>query len=455
MRTLFVILTLLFLLTACDGREEETSAPPADYPTTRGVFATHSFSENPSTEELDWLASFAVVEIGGLWYEPPEGYRSLKERGVRVLGYDWMPAVLYWPGGENIPIAEWLYENRDWASLNPKGPYPHCEESYGSECQDYYFDYGKPAVVAEKTSRLTARAEGWGWDGIFFDWASGVFIFNKKRGYQQLAETFTERHPETSYLEAVGSFYEGLRERFEGLVVTNQGFRNPENVLPHTDYDVAESYAVTEKYLGRVLEVEGRGEIEVPDTIYYPVSPDERDGKLSDTLDYLRYLAGLEAEHAGERFKGFIYINYAAPRFVPKGDGTYRAETPKNAILFGYAVPKLLGYTGYTEVPFDRSLERLPVYQADLGEPLGGDYEEQEGVYVRFYERGLVLVGELLEPKTVRLRSPYIKGGWLYDFYSDSWIRAEEGVLELTLYPECDPVTDRTAPVGRVLVYGR
>jgi len=148
---------------------------------------------------------------------------------------------------------------------------------------------------------------------------------------------------------------------------------------------MTESYAVGEDYLGRRLRLAGRGEVEVPDTIYYPVSEDYRDGRLSDTLDWLNWLAWVARAHAGERFSGYVYMNYAAPRFVRGPDGTYRAETPRNAILFGYAVPRLLGYYGYTEVGFDRRLERLPVYQADLGEPLGEGYERQAGVYVRFY----------------------------------------------------------------------
>ncbi len=431
----------LFLLAAC------SPAPELRYPTAKGAYATAAGEGDRA--ELDWLAGFEVVEPGDLWAGPDAAYAGLRDRGTRLVGYDWMPAAYHELEADDDPLAAWLYQNRDWASLNPEGPFPHCKEMGYDWCQDYYFDYGEGQVVAKKADAVARAAADW--DGVFFDWGPGVFI--EEPAYEGMRRTFEERHPGRTYLEAVGAFYAALRERGPGLVASNQGFRNAAHVLPHVDLDMTESYAVGEEYLGRRLNLAGRGEVEVPDTIYYPVSEDYRTGRLSDTLEWLDWLAGLARGHAGERFLGYVYMNYAAPRFVPNGDGSYRAETPKNAILFGYAVPRLLGFFGYTEVGFDRRLERLPVYQADLGEPLGEGYERQAGVYVRFYRRGLVLVGELEGPTELVLRSPAIRAGLLYDFYDERWIPASEGRLSLRLVPEPDPVTGRAAPVGRVLVY--
>ncbi len=419
------------------------------YPTAPGAYATATGDADPG--ELAWLEGFAVVEAGDLWDGPNPTYAELLGKGVRLLGYDWMPAAYHEPEGEDFPLAAWLYENRDWASLNPNGPFPHCQAMGYAWCEDYYFDYGEDRVIARKVQSLVEAAGRW--RGIFFDWGPGVFI--EEEAYDGMRATFARRHPGTDYRQAVGRFYAALAREAPGLIVSNQGFRNAEAVLPHVHLDMTESYAVGEAYLGRRLRIWGRGEVEVPDTLYFPVSEDFRRGRLEDTLDWLRELDKLGRKYGGSGFSGFVYMNYVAPRFVPQGDGTYRAETPKNAILFGYAVPKLRGHTGYTEVPFDRRLERLPVYQADLGAPLGEDFELQDGVYVRFYERGLVLVGELAGARKVRLRSPHIRAGWLYDFCTERWWPASEGVFALELRPETDPVTGGLAPVGRVLVYAR
>ncbi len=441
MRVLGLFLALF--LVACN------EASTLRYPTAPGAYATATGTPDPG--ELSWLLGFALVEAGDLWDGPDPAYAELAQRGVRLLGYDWMPAAYHELEGEDFPLAAWLYENRDWASLNPKGPFPHCQAMGYDWCEDYYFDYGEARVIARKVQSLVEAAKRW--QGIFFDWGPGVFL--EEEAYDEMRATFRRRHPGADYLQAVGRFYAALAREAPGIIVSNQGFRNARAVLPHVHLDMTESYAVGEAYLGRRLRIRERGEVEVPDTLYYPVSENYRRGRLKDTLDWLRELDRLGRKYGGTHFSGFVYMNYAAPRFVPLGDGTYRAETPKNAILFGYAVPKLRGHTGYTEVPFDRRLERLPVYQADLGEPLGEDFEFQDGVYVRFYERGLVLVGELEGRRKVRLRSPYLRAGWLYDFYEEHWWPASEGVFELELRPERDPVTGGLAPVGRVLVYAR
>ena len=425
--------------------------PPRSYPTKRGLYATGR--ADPDGAEQAWLSRFAIVESGDLWDSPGPAQRELMRRGVRVLGYDWMPAMYhYLDGSPDPPLAAWLYRNRDWASLNPQGPFPHCEEEGYDWCEDYYFDYGHSRVRNRKARAVAGALEKY--SGVFFDWAPGVFI--EEDVYAPLQQTFARRHPDLTYQEAVGHFYQTLRARVgDGLVVTNQGFRNAENVLPHVDWDITESYATTDMYLGRRLNVLGRGRVDVPDTIYFPVSADFRRGSLSDTLEWLHYLDRVGRAYGGPRFQGFIYLNYAAPSFVPVGNGLWRAEVPKNAILYGYAVPRLLGYTAYTEVPFDHTLERFPVYQADLGRPLGTRYEKQGGAYVRFYQNGLVLVGHFPGPVRVRISSPWLRKGWLYDFYTGKWIRAETGSLTVDLIPESDPVTGRTAPVGRVWVYGR
>jgi len=142
----------LLLLAACG------SAPAPRYPTTKGAYATAA--DYRDAAELDWLAGFAVVEAGDLWTAADAAYAGLRDRGTQLVGYDWMPATYHELEAEDDPLAAWLYRNRDWASLNPEGPFPHCEEMGYDWCQDYYFDYGEDGVVAKKADAVARAAAG-------------------------------------------------------------------------------------------------------------------------------------------------------------------------------------------------------------------------------------------------------------------------------------------------------
>jgi len=448
---------LLFALSlvACDQSPAPSTEPPLSYPTTRGVYAT---ADPGDPTAADWAGHFLVVEGGDL-FGPGDFRAALRDRGTRALGYVWMPAGYhYTDGGEDRPFMQWVVDHRDRATLNPDGPYPHCKAMGYDWCQDYYFDLADAETRARRVDELKkALADA---DGVFFDWGPGVYI--REDAYADMKRTFEDRHPGKTYLAAVGGFYRDLRAALPEakLIVSNQGFRNPENVLPHVDYDMTESYATDEDDLGRRLYLKGQGEKDVPSTIYYPVSDDFRQGQITDTFYYLDYLAELEKEYAGPRFKGYIYMNYAAPDFEAVGqtaDGTpiYVARPPKNAIFYGYAIARLKGWTAYTEVPFDHRLERLDLYFADLGRPLG-DHDEDHGAYrLRFYSQGFVLAGAWDHPTELRIQSPHLQDGPVFDLYEKRWRRVRNHALTIALRPVPDPVTGGLAPLGRVFVYPR
>ncbi len=423
-------------------------------PTKRGDYAA-CFPEELN-KRLPWVSKFNLVEVGGVdgILLTREEISRLKNMGVKeVIFYDWAPAGYHYLRGGDNPLMKWVYQNKDTAALNPQGPFPHCEEMGYGWCQDFYFDFGLKEVIRKKTDFLWTLAQRHGYSGIFFDWAPGVFILEPE--YRPMLLYFKSRHG-GSYLQAIGKFYRNLKNKHPGLlVVTNQGFRNGENVLPHTDYDMTESYGTGEEYFGRVLNVEGRGIVEVPDTVYYPVSDDFFNGSLEDSVFYLDYLYKLWEKFRPKGFKNFLYMNYAAPEFLEAKDHIYRPVPPRNAIFFGYALAKLRGFMAYTEVPFDRKSEEVDLYFYDLGKPLGRDYEEIPGGYVRFYTHGFVVVGEWEEKTRIEISSPFLlNGAPVYDLYREKWTgTVKDHEIEIVVFPEMDRLTGRMAPCGRVFLY--
>lgn len=436
-------------------RQAASPLDAPEYPLRRGDYVTGS--SRPDAEELAWMGRFRVVHAGGLSDPlPTKAIAALRAAGVQtLLVYDWLPATYHYLDGESDdPLTQWLYDNRDWATLNPAGPFPHCVEEGYSWCEDYYFDLGNPAVREKRIAYLVRRVHALGYDGLFFDWGNSLFL--DEPDYALLRAVYEERHPELPYAQAVALFYQALRER--GVVVqSNQGFDDAAVLLPSVDYDTSESAGTTDAMMGRRLVLVGQGRTAVPDTIYYPNSPDPRHGSLTDTLEVWQWMMGRVARFAAPDFHGIVHLNYAAPFWEPLSEEgrLYRPRMPRNAIFFDEALARLFDQAAYTEVPWDHRLERDEVYFYDLGEPLEPALQSVQGGYVRYYTQGFVLVGAWDAPATLTLHHPSLPtAGVVYDAYRRMWIPVEMAhTLKLSLSPEPDPVTGRMAPLGRIVLY--
>ncbi len=111
-------------------------------------------------------------------------------------------------------------------------------------------------------------------------------------------------------------------------------------------------------------------------------------------------------------------------------------------------------FTTVEEVPEDHRLERDDLYFYALGAPLGESYAHCPGGYLRYFTRGLVLVGAWQEPTTLTLRSAFIPADRpFYDAFERRWGRTGDGVMTVTVYPRPDPLTGRIAPSGRLYLY--
>ncbi len=426
-------------------------------PMKKGNFATGC--SHPDSEELQWLRNFDLIQIGGVEDESPDSViNCLHSSGVKLLSYEWMPAGYhYTDGSPDNPFMAWVYPRRDSLTLNPNGPFPHCRDAGYNWCEDYYYDLAIPSLVSRRIDYLMTSINNY--DGLFFDWASGGFIDGEE--YTPMRDTFYTRHPGLVYSAVVGEFYRNLKSADSSkLIMTNQGFRRCEYILPVVDYDMTESYATTCEYFGDVLYIEGIGLREVPRTIYYPVSEDYRTGHIEDHIHYLHVLKLCADDYGGPNFKNYVYMNYASPDFVPTGDtvngyAVYRPEIPRNAIYFAYVIPKLVNFMVYTETPWDHRYERDSVYFYDLGEPLGNSYDSLgDHVFVRYYTRGFVIAGEWQDTTQVHLESPYIPSNIpFYDAYEQQWDTTGVNSVDFVVRPKYDSLIGRMAPSGRIFLY--
>ncbi|NPA92950.1 MAG: glycoside hydrolase family 18 protein, partial [Chloroflexi bacterium] len=217
----------------------------------RGEYVTGS--ANPNEAEIAWMSRFRIVHAGGLLDPlPTDVIARLRQAGVQILlVYDWLPATYHYTDGESDdPLTQWLYDNRDWATLNPNGPFPHCTEEGYDWCEDYYFDLGDANVRQARVDYLVQTVHDLGYDGVFFDWSNSQFL--DEDTFATIRETYETRHPDLPYAEAIALFYQALRDA--GLIVqSNQGFRDAQAILPQVDYDMTESYGTTDETFGKRL----------------------------------------------------------------------------------------------------------------------------------------------------------------------------------------------------------
>ncbi len=459
---LFIILGAGFTL--AEARQRNFCFVPESlllsYPEKRGDFVS-CYTSPPQTVK-DWLCKFDIVEIGGVGdIASQKTLNYLKKHGVKkVFCYDWMPAVYYYTSGENYDFTDWVYENRQIATLNPNGPFPHTAEMGYDFAKDYYLDFGNKEVIKKRVSFITKIISENFYSGVFWDWAPGVFINEPE--FSVMKNNFVQRHPGEKYSDAVGEFYSALRKKCDNLgfeIFTNQGYRNAKNVLPYADYDMAESYATDYFYPGKKIRVKGYGEIDMPQTLYFPVSPDGRPD-FYDTLFYADYVENLVKKYGGKHFKKFVFMNYAAPEFVyDKDSGEYLARPPKDAIYLSFATAKLVDETAYLEVPFDKNLEKDRVYFVRLGKAFGKNFviNKKGNFAVCYFENGISLVyfGEKTE-KTIILESKFMpKSGYFFDVYAGKWEVFSGGKIVLHIETRKDPLTGKTVPAGRIIMYNK
>ena len=423
--------------------------------TKAGDYATGSIFGD--SDEINWIKKFNIAELGGI-DDHHITHQILQKKGIfkikHHIAYDWMPAFYYYTEGKNRKFIHHLYKNRDKTTLNPKGPYIHCKENNYNWCQDYYYNFGDQAVLDAKINDLITNMKKKGFNGLFFDWASGGYILDKE--YKTVYENFKKLNPKKDYFRMVGNFYKKLKER--GIfVVTNQAFRKDAYLLPYISYDMTESYITTDKEIAKKIQIKNKGWVDkIPVTNYFPIY--ENSKSIKDSLQFIDLLTKYKKKYKKYGFKNFIYLNYLAPKFKKtQSPSLYEMQKPKNGIYFSYAMAKLTDNFVYAEVPYDHKLERDDVYFYNLARPLGKYYIKLDAIdgYVRFYQNGFVLVSKgYSNQKYLKIISSFIPNNRpIYDAYNKTWIKSKKNSAVVKLDFQKDTFTTKPLPLGRVFLY--
>ena len=409
-------------------------------------------------EAIAWAKQFDIVELGGV-DDKRISYDLLKNKDLlsikHHIAYDWMPAFYYYTGSKNREFVNWLYKNREFATLNPDGPFLHCRENHYDWCEDYYYNLANKNVFDKRVKDLMNNMKSKGFNGVFFDWASGGFILEKK--YSSLLANFKKHNPDKNYFKLVGKFYKELRDK-KIFVVTNQAFRKHQYLLPFVSYDMTESYITTDKEITKKLQIQNKGWVDkISVTNYFPIY--ENSHTLEDSLHFIDLLTRYKKEYKKYGFKNFIYMNYLAPVYkkVYASSLLYREEKPKNGIYFSYAMAKLTDNIVYAEVPENHKLERDDIYFYKLGKPLGKSYEKLKSIggYIRFYQNGFVLVSKAHSHNIyINIKSHFLPyDAKVYDAYSESWIQGRQKNVTLKLHFAQRSFKQSFLPLGRVYLY--
>lgn len=183
----------------------------------RGGIAFH-YATPLSARELEWYSRFEVLVTHDPL--PRAQVDALHERGTKLVLYEWAVAFyasLATPAVRALPVL-----NRS----------PLRGHLGAADADAFYFDPATGQHQKTRSAWIRRRLASIGYDGVFFDTTTSESVHPAA-----LAE-YRKRHPDVDYDEAFAGFLKNLSDL---LVVTNQGYRRADHVLPYVDWDVSES----------------------------------------------------------------------------------------------------------------------------------------------------------------------------------------------------------------------
>lgn len=194
-------------------------AADADAAERRGAIAFH-YARSLSPAELEWFSNFEILVTHDPLPRPQVD--ALHRRGTKLVLYEWAVAfyaTLAGPWNRTAPILNRAPLRGHLGAL---------------DADAYYYDPATREHQQGRASMLARRVRTLGYDGLFLDTTTAASVHP-----DALAE-YRRRHPDVDYDEAFGAFLANLRKSVP-LIVTNQGYRSANHVLPFVDWDVSES----------------------------------------------------------------------------------------------------------------------------------------------------------------------------------------------------------------------
>lgn len=281
--------------------------------------------------ELEWYAKFEVL----VTHDPlPRAQAdALRQRGTKLALYEW--AVAYYdslatPWHRTVPI------------LNKRPLRGHLG---AADADAYYYDPASREHQQARAEFLARKVKSIGYDGIFFD------VTTTEGVHPDAGVEYRRRHPDISYDEAFALFLANLRKRIP-LIVTNQGYRSAEHVLPYVDWDVTESL-ITQPSDGRFV-----------------MRPwNDPTFKWNSIAHLMERIAEVRAQYPKVRY---AHINYIS------GDDL-------KAVV---AIARMWDADAVVTRPDVAVMLESDLYHLDLGKG-GPRVERMSGAY-RFYEKGFI-----------------------------------------------------------------
>ena len=413
------------------------ASTPAEAGTQKGSFAFY-YTGSYTDEELAWFQRFEVVVPGNIL--PAAQVDALHQAGSQLFSYTWSTGT-YFDNPAQLDPSSWealVYKNRNTWLLNPKRP----DSGPDGRFHAYYYDPYPSSFKQARVQYLDTARVGASYEGIFFDLVGSLYVPS------YLQKVYSARHPKTNYNSALADILRSLRDR-GSAIFTNQGYRMAAYYLPVADYDLTESL-MTSYAWGKTVQIylEGQGLVQRQETFYQA------------WLNLKAYVGDIQTKV--DRYNPLVkilHLNYTNPLYQPTGQSAwvngvaypvYREAIDKPAIHYGYAAAKLWGHDSYSYGP-TVSFSQDEIYFTDLGEPLGKSYEERNGVVLRYYEKGVVVLNPSAVSQTVDLSSPLVPLGvsGVQDLYDNVTALG----LVVTIDPTPSSASGQVYPSGRVYLY--
>lgn len=188
----------------------------------RGGIAFH-YAAPLSARELDWFGRFEVLVTHDPL--PRAQVDALHRRGTKLVLYEW--AVAFY----SSRATPWEKSLATAALLNRQPLRGHLG---ANDSDAFYFDPASHEHEVGRARALGRRLRTIGYDGIFLDTTTSESV------HPAALAAYRWRHPDVDYDKAYSRFLKNLRATGM-IVVTNQGYRRADDVLPYVDWDVTES----------------------------------------------------------------------------------------------------------------------------------------------------------------------------------------------------------------------
>lgn len=310
----------------------------------RGGIAFH-YATPLAPQELEWYSRFDVLVTHDPLPRPQVD--ALHRRGTRLVLYEW--AVAYYaslatPAHRALPV------------LNRAPLRGHLG---AANADAFYYDPASREHARGRAALIARRLKAIGYDGVFFDTTTSESV------HPDALKEYAKRHPDVPYDAAFAELLANLRAS-KVAIVTNQGYRSAEHVLPYVDWDVSESlitYPRNGKYVLRPWN-----------------DPENQWNSIAVVMR--RLIAPAQRKYPRVRFAHLNYVD--------------DAKLADDVI----AIARLFGADAFVTRP---SLTGAPVtsaYFVDLGKPKPR-VETAAGAY-RLFEHGIVAVNTGAKPMRVR-----------------------------------------------------